>query len=94
MFIDDVQDTASVLSFGRSIYIWLVAANFKNVNHDDLVAIPDHKIVCDLLDDDELNVRSEDQVFDAIYNYCQTKDGLTTRMKEEIWFLWTDNLHM
>jgi len=69
----------------KNLCVPIVAANFKNVNHDDLVAIPDHKIVCDLLDDDELNVRSEDQVFDAIYNYCQTKDGLTTRMKEEIW---------
>ena len=69
----------------KDLCIPIVGSNFNQLNHDDLVEIPDHSTVCKLLDQDVLKVKNEDQVFDAIYNYCQNKDGLTKQMKEDIW---------
>ena len=69
----------------KDLCIPIVASNFDKLNHDDLAEIPDHSTVCKLLDQDELRVKNEDQVFDAIYNYCQNKDGLTKQMTENIW---------
>jgi hypothetical protein len=69
----------------KDLCIPIVASNFDKLNHDDLAEIPDHSTVCKLLDQDELKIKNEDQVFDAIYNYCQNKDGLTKQMKEDVW---------
>jgi hypothetical protein len=42
--------------------------------------------ICHLLDQDELSVRSEDQVFDAIYSYCSSrKNQLTSEQHDEVW---------
>ena len=57
----------------KKLCITVVAENFKDVNHEDLVRISDHKTICDILDQNNLRVTSEDQVFDAIYNYCKLK---------------------
>jgi hypothetical protein len=42
--------------------------------------------VCHLLDQDELSVRSEDQVFDAISSYCRSpQNQLTPEQRDEVW---------
>ena len=70
----------------KKLCITVVAENFKDVNHEDLIRISDHKTICDILDQNNLRVNSEDQVFDAIYNYCKLKkDSLTKAQMENIW---------
>ena len=42
--------------------------------------------VCHLLDQDELSVRSEDRVFDAISSYCRSpQNQLTAEQRNEVW---------
>jgi hypothetical protein len=42
--------------------------------------------VCHLLDQDELSVRSEDRVFDAISSYCRSSQNqLTPEQHDEVW---------
>jgi hypothetical protein len=51
-----------------------------------LTEISHFDAVCHLLDQDELRVRSEDTVFDAISSYCRSpQNNLTAEQRNEVW---------
>ena len=72
-----------------SIALKIVTSKFEEFSKSSacvLSEISHFDAVCHLLDQDELSVRSEDTVFDAISSYCRSpQNQLTPKQQEEIW---------
>jgi uncharacterized membrane protein YgcG len=95
-FLSEIAPEDAILLLAKSIKfshdglcqlcLTVVAASFDHLNSDDLAMIPDHNFVCKLLDQDDLMVSHEDQVFDAILSYCNAKDQiLSSDQRKDIW---------
>ena len=69
----------------RQLCLPAIASSFDDLNSDDLAMIPNHQTVCEILDQDDLMVSHEDQVFDAILSYCNAKSQLTSDQRKDIW---------
>jgi hypothetical protein len=72
-----------------SIALKIVTSKFEHFFKNSacvLSEISHFGAVCHLLDQDELSVRSEDQVFDAISSYCSSRQNpLTPEQHDEVW---------
>jgi hypothetical protein len=70
----------------RTTCLRAVAQHFAHVDIGELAEIPDHATLVELLDDDELAMRDEDQILEAIARYTSAQRGmLTDDQVEECW---------
>ena len=64
----------------------VIRSSFHELRHVDLALIPDHDLVCDILDQDELIARNEDQIFDCISEYVANRhQDLSDEQITQIW---------